>query len=551
MGNLLSLGETKAMPIETTFNLPLPLPSWPQSDTNGTGFGSGRINLGGLEVRQISTFNKIWAIQEGGPDNRGASFFEPSPIPRGYFSLGSYCQPNNQPLYGWVLVGKDVGCIKSPSLAIPVDYKLIWSSENSNLKQDGVGYIWSPVPPEGYNAIGNIVTNSRDKPGLDKIRCVRSDLTDSCEHASIVWGGDGINVYNLRPTSRGPQALGVSVGTFTTEMGGTSTPSSSTMSCLKNSDSNLSSCMPNQNQIQTLFQTYSPLVYFHPDEPYLPSSVSWYFNNGVLLHDRGNESNPVPIDSNGMNLPQGGSSDGLYWLDLPSDKGSKEKVKKGDLQSSETYLQVKPMFGGTYTDIAIWVFYPFNGPARAKIKFINVNLGRIGEHVGDWEHLTLRISNFSGELHSVYFSEHSKGIWVNSPELEFQDGNKPVAYSSLHGHAFYPKPGLVVQGNGGIGIRNDTAKSKTVMNTGERYEIVSAEYLGTIVEPPWLNYAREWGPKIEYDIARELKGIGRFLPGKLKDAFYRIMKGLPNEVLGQEGPTGPKMKSSWNGEERV
>ncbi|RZC82097.1 hypothetical protein C5167_044884 [Papaver somniferum] len=199
---------------------------------NGGGFGSGRINLGGLEVRQISTFNKIWAIQEGGPDNLGASFFEPSPIPRGYFSLGSYCQPNNQPLYGWVLVGKDDGCIKSPSLAIPVDYKLIWSSENSNLKQDGIGYMWSPVPPEGYNAIGNIVTNSRDKPDLGKIRCVRSDLTDSCEHASIVWGRDGINIYNLRPTSRGPQALGVSVGTFTTETDGNITPSSSTMSCL-------------------------------------------------------------------------------------------------------------------------------------------------------------------------------------------------------------------------------------------------------------------------------------------------------------------------------
>ncbi|KAK1373834.1 hypothetical protein POM88_030027 [Heracleum sosnowskyi] len=69
------------------------------------------------------------------------------------------------------------------------------------------------------------------------------------------------------------------------------------------------------------------------------------------------------------------------------------------------------------------------------------------------------------------FSEHSKGQWVSAPQLEFENGNKPVTYSSLNGHAFYPKPGLVLQGSGGIGIRNDTAKSKNVMDTG--FKIIS------------------------------------------------------------------------------
>ncbi|KAI3967413.1 hypothetical protein MKX01_012223, partial [Papaver californicum] len=319
MGNLLSPGKSKAMPIETTFNLPSLLPSWPQSG----GFGSGRTTLGGLEIRQISKFNKIWAIQEGGPENLGASFFEQSWIPDGCFSLGSCCEPNNQPLFGWVLVGK-----------------LIWSSENSKLKQDGIDYIWLPVPPEGYKAVGNIVTNSCHKPDLDKICCVHSDLTNSCEHASSLWGRDGINIYKLRPTSKGPQALGVSVGTFTTETDGTQTLSSAlSLSCLKNRHSYLSSCMPNQIEalLHNLFfssllssrRTISPFVC--------------------------NESNPAPIGLNGMNLSQGGSSDGLYWLDLPSDKAQ-----------TLLNLQVKPMFGGTYGDIAIRVFYPFNDSAREK-----------------------------------------------------------------------------------------------------------------------------------------------------------------------------------------
>ncbi|KAF8403967.1 hypothetical protein HHK36_012075 [Tetracentron sinense] len=537
--------KREVLPISTMFKLPSPLPTWPQ----GEGFSSGTINLGGLEVCQISTFTKVWATHEEGADNKGATFFEPSPIPAGFFMLGCYSQPNNKPLFGWILAGKDDS---DGALKMPVDYTLVWSSESMNIKQDGNGYIWLPTPPDGYRAVGHVVTSSPEKPPLNKIRCVRSDLTDQSEHDMWIWGTDkvsntsGFNVYGMRPTIRGTQALGVCVGTFIAQVGGDASPLS--LACLRNNNFNLSS-MPNLSQIEALVKAYSPWIYLHPDEQYLPSSVSWFFNNGALLVKKGDESKPIPIDPTGSNLPQGGSNDGTYWLDLPADEGAKEKVKKGDLQSSSAYLHVKPMLGATFTDIAMWVFYPFNGPAKAKVEFINVSLGKIGEHVGDWEHVTLRISNFTGELWRVYFSEHSGGTWLNASELEFQGGNKVVTYASLHGHAFYPQPGLVLQGNSGIGIRNDTAKSKMIMDTGARFVLVSAEYLDVVVEPPWLNYARKWGPKISYDIAAELKKVENLLPGKLKSAFESIIKSLPNEVLGEEGPTGPKMKNNWSGDE--
>ncbi|KAK7294547.1 hypothetical protein RJT34_17436 [Clitoria ternatea] len=121
---------------------------------------------------------------------------------------------------------------------------------------------------------------------------------------------------------------------------------------------------------------------------------------------------------------------------MPTDATSKERVKKGNLQSAKTNVHVKPMLRGTFTDIAIWVFYPFNGAVRAKVEFLTLNLGSIGEHVGDWEHVTLRVSNFDGELWQVYFSEHSKG-------------------------------------SNSIGIRNDTDKSDMVLDMG-LFELVSA-----------------------------------------------------------------------------
>ncbi|XP_061951785.1 hypothetical protein At1g04090-like [Populus nigra] len=545
MGNGTSATK-EALPIATPFKLPSPLPSLPQ----GEGFGNGIINLGsGLQVCQVVSLNKIWATNEGGPDNLGATFFEPSQMPQGFSMLGCYSQPNNRMLHGWVLAGKDE---TGEALTKPVDYTLVWSSESLQIKQEGVGYIWLPTPLDGYKALGCVVTTSPEKPSLEKVRCVRSDLTDDCQIDKWIWGQgkesdpNGFNVFSLRPSNRGTQAMGVSVGTFVAQ---NTTSASISLACLKNIESNLS-CMPTLDQVQAIFQAYSPRIYFHPDEEYLPSSARWYFTNGALLYKKDEESKPVPIESTGSNLPQGGSNDGSYWLDLPVEEAARERVKRGDLQDCQVYLHIKPMLGATFTDIVAWLFYPFNGPGRAKVELITVPLGKTGQHVGDWEHVTLRISNFNGQLCGIYLSAHSGGTWYDASELEFQDGNKAVIYSSLNGHAMYAKPGLVLQGSGNIGIRNDTAKSNKFIDTGARFSVVSAEYMGSsVIEPPWLNYLRKWGPNITYDLAEEAETVEKLLPGNLKSAFDKFVKSLPKEIFGEEGPTGPKLKRNWTGDE--
>ncbi|XAR63372.1 hypothetical protein NMG60_11023284 [Bertholletia excelsa] len=513
MARLLNLccGKDKTLPIETVFRLSSTLPTPPQ----GEGFASGSIDLGGLQVCQVTSFTKVWSTREGGPGNLGSSFFEPSQVPEGFSVLGYYAQPNNKPLFGWVLAGKDLtGDPFRGALKMPVDFTLVWSSESLKIKQDGIGYIWLPNPPEGYKALGYVVTNSPTKPPLDKIRCVHSTFTDLCQRHNWIWGlrkkrnTVEFNVYSLRPTIRGTKALGISTGAFLVENCGDFT----SLACLKNTNPNYLSSMPNLDQVHNLIQAYSPCIYFHPSEKYFPSSVSWFFENGALLYQEGEGLEPVPVDPTGSNLPQGGSDDGAFWLDLPRHGKSKKRGKKGNLEEAEVYLHIKPMLGATFTDIAIW--------ARI-FGLVDVSLGKIGEHVGDWEHLTLRVSNFNGELRSAYLSQHSKGTWVEASELEFQDGSaRPVIYASVNGHALYPRPGSALQGKGGIGVTNDTARSKKLMDTGARFQVVAADYLGpAIVEPPWLNYLGEWGPK------------------------------LAILLLGKEGPLGPKMKRNWSGDE--
>ena len=43
--------------------------------------------------------------------------------------------------------------------------------------------------------------------------------------------------------------------------------------------------------------------------------------------------------------------------------------------------------------------------------------------------------------------------------------------------------------------------------------------------------------------------IEKILPGKFKSSLEKVVNGLPSEVLGEEGPTGPKLKANWTGDE--
>ncbi|XP_020587169.1 uncharacterized protein LOC110029284 isoform X2 [Phalaenopsis equestris] len=539
--NLLCTESNQSLPIDTPFIIS----SSPPSSLSGGGFGKGSIDLGGLEVRQVSTFTKLWSAAGNG----GATFFFPSFIPSGFYPLGAYAQPNKNRFFGRLLVARDNiagdggGTV---ALAAPTDFTLIWSSS------DG-GYFWLPVPPSGYQPVGYLVTTSPEKPSPESLRCVREDFTDQCEEGRVkIWSSGcngGISIHELVPIAGGREAPGLPPGTFIARTAAGENPHS--VRCLKNKKFSLSAAMPDLSQINAVIKAYAPVIYFHPDETYLPSSVNWLFENGALLHSKSDPTNPARLKSGGANLPQGGTNDGAYWIDLPAGE-EKERVKRGELSTATAYVHVKKMLGGTATDFVFWLFYPFNGPARLKIGALTTGLGKIGEHVGDWEHLTLRVSNFDGELRKVYFSEHSRGEWFDSPEVEF-DGegrNKPVAYASLNGHSFYAKEGLVLQGSEevGIGIRNDTKKGKK-MDAGERFEVVAAEDLpaveDVVVGPGWVEYMREWGPKVSYNVGEEVEKLEGLLPEKWRKVARKVVEALPPELLGEEGPTGPKVKASW------
>lgn len=441
-----------------------------------------------------------------------------------------------------------------PALRKPINYSLVWSADSHG---QGSGYFWLPNPPMGYKAMGFLVTKEPKEPEVDKLRCVREDLTETCEACDPIipmdskFSKDPFQIWTTRPYKRGMFSKGVCAGTFFCSTTYVDSDEELEIACLKNTNSSLNA-MPNLEQVHALIGHYGPTVFFHPDEVYLPSSVQWFFKNGALLYRDGKEKGES-IDYRGSNLPGGGINDGKFWIDLPNDEDAKNYLKSGNLESAELYVHVKPALGGTFTDIVMWVFCPFNGPATLKVGLMSIAMNKIGQHVGDWEHFTLRISNFNGELWQAYYSEHSGGRWVDSSEMEFVRGNKGIVYSSKNGHASFAHAGTYLQGSTklGIGVRNDTAKSKIFIDSSIKYQIVAAEYLdGVITEPSWLQYMREWGPTIVYNSRSELDKLIDLLPFYVKFSVENLFDLFPTELYGEEGPTGPKEKDNWEGDER-
>lgn len=687
--------------IRHTTGVPAPAPYPP-----GTGFATGAISLGEVDVVQVDTFEEVWVAQEGGVDNQGATFYRPVKVPEGYSILCHYGQNNSRPRAGWVLAIKDNGSgpkpapapshsssssskssgasspkfslgrfnpfsklaldskdadaskdiynpfvgkhltaedivaeaneeninpfarvavvhhdVKSsaahnesvvhhdeesiaahdetvvhydeksgvvqketddtktrslldsvlnvlqnapaatPALKSPLDFRLIWKSSTWSGKQTGSAWIWLPLAPEGYSACGYLVTNTEKKPETTEVTCVRTDLTDTLAVDSKFFSTSGsefvfpFTVWSTRPAVRGVAAPGVNVGSFFCARSD-SADSILPIACLKNVTFKLDH-MPNMAQVRAIQNYFGPTVVFHPAEHYLPSSVAWFFEHGAMLYHKDSSIPPMVIKSDGSNLPQGGSNDGTMWIDLPKD-GSRDSVKKGDLASAKVHIHLKPVYGATYTDLQSWMFFPFNGPSTAKVGKVNIPLGQVGEHVGDWEHYTLRVSNFTGELEAIYFSQHSKGQWVKIWDLEFTDANRPFVYVAKNGHPCYPHQGDHLQGDErrGIGLRNDTALSTLLLDSSQNFQVFSAGYMhergdpDAPDEPAWLHYMREWGPKIDYDRKKYLDKLLKIFPAKIRDSLEDVFDKLPDEVMGQEGPTGPLEKNMWNGDER-
>jgi len=170
-----------------------------------------------------------------------------------------------------------------------------------------------------------------------------------------------------------------------------------------------------------------------------------------------------------------------------------------------TYTFIAPKDNGV-VDLYYWVFCPYNLGKNVPIPFI----GLVGDHVGDWERITIRtVNGVATQIDYHAHDDYGSGVipWAQVPKFSPSSPNdpanpnctdpnaRPIAYIANGSHGFWSSVGTFTYVNAVVfklqdqtsdgGVYWDTQNSLTTINYPDTY----SGSLG------WLNYLGDWGNK--------------------------------------------------------
>jgi hypothetical protein len=331
-----------------------------------------------------------------------------------------------------------------------------------------------------------------------------------------------------------------------------------------------------------VIQKYTPTIYLHPYDNHHPMAVEPFLSESSMLDQSGNvlKSGLTPADL----ATYSAASNYLRFTNnvfptAGNDFETGEPIVAGSAAGwgqSNAPVYVKTIDNGTYIDLKFYLFYAINGFQTFQAGII-VNFktqpylfdwANFALHQGDWEHVTVRISEDTSKLLGVFYSQHGKAVWVPQPSL---DGTHPIVYSAWDSHANYPAPGIVIDdvilNSPGViplswlKVANITANSGG--GTIAAYHQPSPFYPNGIIWAPWQNTSQlvlldgnaatapwlafngTWGPSWTTAVAQTPS-----LPSGAGSELYTLATagnalGLLSNYTTEGGPLGPQA-ASWN-----
>jgi hypothetical protein len=274
---------------------------------------------------------------------------------------------------------------------------------------------------------------------------------------------------------------------------------------------------------QQLLTRWAPLVYIHPEETYLPASVMTLLNGAYLYEKDQPIANPPLAISQ---LPTGPTFNGDYslyypdqknWKDLPADSPLRGdplvnlNIWGKELSASQAQCYghvIPPTTSKTFTDLLYCFCAGYNGPSG-----LDGWLPAAGVHVGDWEHVVVRVTQPTGGQPSVplalYYARHGTNdgewyqptqcYWVNPATgvvgaYDPSQTQQPIVYSAWYSHASYPTAGR---------HSNPTWKHAASDHCSDKGPIwptwQTVVDCGTVSNPTpgqeWIGYCGRWGNK--------------------------------------------------------
>jgi hypothetical protein len=280
---------------------------------------------------------------------------------------------------------------------------------------------------------------------------------------------------------------------------------------------------------------YAPRVWLHPDEEYFPSSVEFAFPSMTRFV----------------------GPDGNYWVrstvDLDSPSDDSLPFFLGDLDNAPVYAYYADK-GNDIVDLVYFFYYPYN---RGKDVVDTI----WGNHVGDWEHITVRLMRAPDMTLSplqVYLSAHSFGGAYDWADVERFEETHPVVYSARGSHGVWSTPGDHVYMSIGeelLGVcvtivctdLTDLTGTGTAWDTWENvagFDFVAKEGLAGAEWPFWMSETFMAPGPAPTDVPG---GGAIFRWGNPEDCSTLGVD--ISDLIGvcrlEDGPTGPISKDVW------
>jgi len=445
-----------------------------------------------------------------------------------YYSLGHIgTNANNGNEKSSIIVAD----LSGDALAQPTGYLHIWDDSGSGGTFDA--HAWKPIAPNGYTCLGDVITQSGNTPSTDLIRCVKSDYV-TYGASTKIWDDSGsgadddFGVWRAIPHSGDENAM--PVNTIITRQ--------------SHDSGNLTFPMLNKDFIEgwgfatdpstdweQTAEAFAPKINLHPNEQWFPSTVDSFINNTNVVSDGGQEYRHANIScatcyDQDFLLGTTPNSNG----DTPMYAMVVEKTPS----SARTSLPDGIVATDSVVDINYFIFYPYN---RGKyVDPIVYDETWYGNHVGDWEHYTVRFVN--GKPYQTFLAQHSDGQQIQFGEMNvktstwFNGKFNTELYSAWGSHGLYAGTGTVTYGDYTIFELQDTMASGGMVIDGgyeNNVNVVMRQDQGTYTgENAWLNYAGRWGNSEQACIT------------EINLLFTSISIGI---CRLESGPTGPMDKS--------
>ncbi|RKH30616.1 Vps62-related protein [Corallococcus sicarius] len=429
-----------------------------------------------LELKPWSRFTWVYDDHGTGATNDISVWRPDLSLTPGFFSLGDVAMPDRGQAPATTFLVRGEGDL----LARPSNYTWIWSDSGSGGTHD-VSF-WEPVAPAGYTCLGHVAVLGYSKPSTDLIRCVRSEYVLPANPAWL-WddSGSGANddIGVWQATARDHRALPAS--TFVSRPSHGDTGGNRYWALNKSATSNAE--LRGQPVDAQTVAAFAPRIWLHPDESYFPSSTQFHLAN--VHEENGHLVTNQALGCDSCTDPQ--FLDGQRPNQTPVPVYAQRIARTQGGQPTNV------------TDVLYWSFYPYNNGKRVCIGWYSPwgcvgGYSTFGNHVGDWEHLTVRF--IDGRPARVYLSQHANGQdFPFGDKAVFFTGWHPEVFSARGSHGLYPDAarhiyetifnGDFLADDTGAGLAWDTWNSLVVIPWQP-----AGSYTGSLA---WMNLTAYWG----------------------------------------------------------